>query len=169
MPRSTPWSWFSSFPQPGMIVSFLPTRSLDKGSYGRRRSKSSLQDSWRLTTPAFMWTLAEIYNGEKKWPEAEKEFETALQLDPHNTAALAQLADFLTARNESAQALARVQQYVAANPNDANGHIILGAVNFQSKNYRFSQAEFERAIQLDPNNVQAYLRLGQVFAGARAN
>ncbi|MGC2332582.1 MAG: tetratricopeptide repeat protein, partial [Candidatus Acidiferrales bacterium] len=107
--------------------------------------------------------LAEIYNGEKKWPEAEKEFEAALQLDPHNTAALAQLADFFTARNESAQALARVQQYVAANPNDTNGHIILGAINFQSKNYGVSQTEFERAIQLDPNSVQAYLRLGQVF------
>ena len=67
------------------------------------------------------------------------------------------------ARNQSAQALALVQQYVAANPNDASGHVILGAVNFQSKNYEVSQTEFERAIQLDPDGVQAYLRLGQVF------
>ena len=113
--------------------------------------------------PAVHLNAAQIYNAEKKWPEAQKEFETALQLDLHNTTALAQLADFLTARNESAQALARVQQYVAANPNDANGHVILGALNFQSKNYGISQAEFERAIQLDPNNIQAYLRLGKVF------
>ena len=69
----------------------------------------------------------------------------------------------MTARNESAQALARVQQYTAANPSDANGHVILGSLNFQSKNYSISQAEFERAIQIDPNNIQAYLRLGKVF------
>jgi tetratricopeptide (TPR) repeat protein len=76
---------------------------------------------------------------------------------------LAQLADYLTARNESAQALARVQQYVAANPNDANGHVILGTLNFQSKSYGISQAEFERAIQLDPSGIQAYLGLGKAF------
>jgi tetratricopeptide (TPR) repeat protein len=67
------------------------------------------------------------------------------------------------ARNQSAQALTRVQQFVAANPNDANGHVILGSVNLQMKNYSSSQAEFERAIQIDPNNIQAYLRLGKVF------
>ena len=113
--------------------------------------------------PAVHLDLAQVYNAEKKWPEAQKEFETALQLDSRNTTALAQLADFLTARNESAQALARVQQYVAANPNDANGHVILGSLNFQSKNYSVSQAEFERAIQIDPNNIQAYLRLGKLY------
>jgi tetratricopeptide (TPR) repeat protein len=113
--------------------------------------------------PAVHLDLAQVYNAEKKWPEAQKEFETTLQLDLHNTTALAQLADFLTARNESAQALARVQQYVAANPNDANGHVILGSLNFQSKNYSVSQAEFERAIQIDPNNIQAYLRLGKLY------
>ena len=113
--------------------------------------------------PTIRVNLAQIYSAEKKWPDAQKEFELALQLDAHNTTALAQLADFLTARNESAQALARVQQYVSANPMDANGHVILGSLNFQSKNYSVSQAEFERAIQIDPNNIQAYLRLGKIL------
>ena len=113
--------------------------------------------------PSIHVNVAQIYSAEKKWPDAQKEFELAVQLDLHNTTALAQLADFLTARNESAQALAHVQQYVAANPNDANGHVILGALNFQLKNHDISQSEFERAIQIDPNNIQAYLRLGKVF------
>jgi tetratricopeptide (TPR) repeat protein len=50
-----------------------------------------------------------------------------------------------------------------ANPNDGSGHIVLGSMNFQSKNYATSQAEFERAIQIDPNSIQAYLGLGKVF------
>jgi tetratricopeptide (TPR) repeat protein len=107
--------------------------------------------------------LAQIYSAEKKWPEAQKEFDLALQIDPHNTTALAQLADFLKARNQSSQALARVQQYVAASPNDANGHLILGLVNLESKNFSTSQTEFERAIQIDPNNIQAFVGLGKVF------
>jgi len=73
------------------------------------------------------------------------------------------LADFLTARNQFSEALLRVQQYVVANPNDANGHVILGALNFESKNYGSAQKEFERAIQVDPNNIQSYLRFGKLF------
>ena len=40
---------------------------------------------------------------------------------------------------------------------------ILGAQYFGAKNYSAAQTEFERAIQLEPNDVQAYLRLGKVF------
>jgi tetratricopeptide (TPR) repeat protein len=113
--------------------------------------------------PIVHLTLAQVYSAEKKWPEAEREFDTAFQLDPHNTTVLGQVADFLTARNQSSLALARVQQYVTANPNDANGHVILGALDFESRNYSSAQVQFERAIQLDPNHVQAYLRLGKVY------
>jgi tetratricopeptide (TPR) repeat protein len=113
--------------------------------------------------PIVHLTLAQVYAAEKKWSEAETEFDKAQQLAPNNTTVLGQLADFLTARNESPLALARVQQYVTAYPNDANGHVILGALNFESQNYGPSQVQFERAIQLDPNNLQAYLRLGKVY------
>ena len=113
--------------------------------------------------PIVHLNLGQVYFAEKKWPEAQREFDSALQLDPHNAAILGQLADFLTARNQSANALARVQQYVTANPNDANGHVILGALNFESQNYSSARSEFERAIQLDAKHVQAYLRLGKVY------
>jgi tetratricopeptide (TPR) repeat protein len=52
---------------------------------------------------------------------------------------------------------------VTSNPNDADGHVILGALYQKSKNYGSAQAEFERAIQLNPNHGQAYIRLGNVF------
>jgi tetratricopeptide (TPR) repeat protein len=113
--------------------------------------------------PIIHLNLAQIYSAEKKWPEAQKEFEVVLQLDPHSTRALGQFADFLVARNQTAHALMLVQQYVSSNPNDANGHEILGAQYFGSKNYSAAQTEFERAIQLEPNDVQVYLRLGKVF------
>jgi tetratricopeptide (TPR) repeat protein len=107
--------------------------------------------------------LATLYCAERKWLQAQTELETILQRDPHNTTALGQLADVLTARNQSSQAFSLVQQYVGANPNDANGHVLLGALNSASKNYSAAQREFEQSLELDPNNVQAYLRLGQVY------
>jgi tetratricopeptide (TPR) repeat protein len=107
--------------------------------------------------------LAQFYAVQRKWSEAQTEFETTLQLDPHNTMALGQLADVLTARNQVSQAFSLVQQYVTTNPNDAEGHVLLGALNSASKNYHAAQTEFEHSIELDSNNVQAYLRLGQVY------
>ena len=112
--------------------------------------------------PSVHLSLAQIFSAEKKWPEAQKEFEVALQLDPRNTIILSQFADFLMVRNQS-QALARVQKYVNTYPDDANGHVIWGTLHVKSENYGFAQAELERAIQIDPNNIQAYLRLGNLF------
>jgi Tfp pilus assembly protein PilF len=107
--------------------------------------------------------LAQIYAAEQKWSEAQKEYNIAAGLDPHDTTILAQTADFLMSQNQSAQAFERVQKYVSSNSNDASGHVILGALYLNSKNYTSAQSELEKAIQLDPSNVQAYLRLGKVF------
>jgi tetratricopeptide (TPR) repeat protein len=41
--------------------------------------------------------------------------------------------------------------------------MILGALHFQAKNNTAAQAEFERAIQLNPKDVQAYLRVARIF------
>ena len=130
-----------------------------------RRAEEQFLVAKRLTPndPSVHLGLAQLYSVEKKWTEAQTEFETILQLDPHNTTALGQLADVLIARNQSSQASSLVQQYVSANPNDANGHVLLGALDAGSKNYGTAQEEFERSIKLDPNNVQAYLRLGQTY------
>ena len=113
--------------------------------------------------PIVHLNLARIYTAEKKWSEAQKEFEVSLQLDSHNTTALGLFADFLVAQNQSARGIALVQQYVSSNPNDANGHQALGAQYVSAKNYGAARTEFERTIQLDPNNMQAYLSLGKVF------
>ena len=107
--------------------------------------------------------LGQLYYREKKWAQAEKEFETAIQLDPSNPTMVSPYADFLVARQQAPKAISLLQQFVAANPNRAEGHIILGVLQFDSKNTGAAQAEFERAIQIDPKNVQGYLRMGRVY------
>jgi tetratricopeptide (TPR) repeat protein len=100
---------------------------------------------------------------ERKWAQAEQEFETAIRLDPFDPLMLAPYADFLVARQQTQRALARVQPFVDANPNNAQAHLILGFVQNALKNTSAAQAEFERAIQIDPKNVLCYLQLGGVY------
>jgi tetratricopeptide (TPR) repeat protein len=59
--------------------------------------------------------------------------------------------------------VARVKQYLAKYPDDANAHQILGFLELGAGHYEAAKTEFERGIQLDPNLVLAYLRLGQVY------
>jgi tetratricopeptide (TPR) repeat protein len=113
--------------------------------------------------PTVHLDLARIYSEQKKMPEAQNEFEAALRLDQDDTKALAQFADFLNTRSQSARALGLVQQYVSSNPNNANGHVILGTLDFERKSYSSAQAEFDRAIQIDPKDAQAYVRLGKLY------
>ena len=103
---------------------------------------------------------------EKKAKQAEQEFETALGLAPANLTIVSVYADYLVSRQEQPKALALVQKFVESNPNNSQGHVVLGTLEFASKNTSAAQAQFEQAIQLDPKNGAAYLRLGALY---RAN
>src|SRR5208283_3383422 len=103
---------------------------------------------------------------EKKWKQAEQEFETAIHLAPSNLTIVSLYADYLGSRQEQPKALALVQKFVESNPNNSQGHVVLGTLEFASKNTSAAQAQFEHAIQIDPKNGTAYVRLGALY---RAN
>jgi tetratricopeptide (TPR) repeat protein len=126
---------------------------------------AALENAQQLdpTNASVHLALARTYFAAQKWSEAEQEFNRTLQLDPHNSETLAQLADYYVDRQQSQKAFARVSAYANTNPNDASGHLILGALNQTMKNYAAAQTELERAIVLDANLVPAYVRLGEVF------
>jgi tetratricopeptide (TPR) repeat protein len=97
---------------------------------------------------------------EAKWADAEKEFDLAARLDPANPVIISAYADMLVSRGQAKRAIARAQQFVNENPGNARGHMVLGILQFDSQNRSAAQAEFERAIQLDPEYVQGYLQAG---------
>jgi tetratricopeptide (TPR) repeat protein len=106
--------------------------------------------------------LAQVNQSEKKWSETERELETALSLDPHSPEILGALVDFLVSRNERPTALDRVQKYLATYSDDAKGHLILGSLLSDTSGYDQAKMELQRAIQLDPKLLAAYLRLAKL-------
>jgi tetratricopeptide (TPR) repeat protein len=60
------------------------------------------------------------------------------------------------------KAIARIQEYLAAYPNDANAHVLLGVLRKKSNDNVSATNEFERAIQLSPNSTPAYLQLAEL-------
>jgi len=107
--------------------------------------------------------LAAVDAVEKQDESAEKEFETALQVSPHYTPALDSLSQFLVSRNRRSEAITRTQRFLVDSPNDAGAHLILGWLQAGGKQYTDAEAEFQRAIRLDPRSNQAYLELGNLY------
>jgi len=99
---------------------------------------------------------------ERKWTEAEQQIEGALKLNPRSGTALGALADVWSATGQVQKAIARVTQQVAAYPDDADAHFILGSLYATSDRPAEAKDQFGRAIQLNPQLIQAYTRLADL-------
>lgn len=107
-------------------------------------------------------SLAQIYKGEQKWADAEKEFDAAFSLNSRSEAILEQWTTFHVERNQAASAMARVSEYVRANPAEAKGHVLLANLDQELNDYAAARGELERALQVDPQFADAYVQLGRL-------
>lgn len=113
-------------------------------------------------SPGPHFNLALSYIKQNKPADVERELNESLRLSPSFSQALSQLVDYKVSQGQRPAAIARAQEYIAANPADANGHLILGSLYVGGKQFDDGQRELAKAIQLDPKLVPAYLRLGQM-------
>ena len=146
-----------------------PSERLLLGSVLLRRGKvAPALDQFRLAqrinpaNPEAHLDLALAYAAGRRWSEADKEFAAAAQITPQSSDTLALWSDSLVARKQSAKALALITQHVAAYPDDAYGHEVLGALDAELDQDARAQAEFEKSIQLNPHLPGSYLRLGKI-------
>jgi tetratricopeptide (TPR) repeat protein len=129
-------------------------------------------------------SLGRVYFSQEKWEAAETEFESALKLDPKNperqielgATALAQMDwDRAIRHYEAAQKLSpnrmtsiRLRQNIANAKNNkrheqlvkSQHHANLGRRYLSQEKLESAEAEFKRALELEPKNPERYLELG---------
>jgi tetratricopeptide (TPR) repeat protein len=110
--------------------------------------------------PALSLGMAAV--AERKWTEAEQQFEGVLKLNPRSGTALGALADLWFATGQVQKGIARVTQQVTAYPDDAGPHFILASLYAAAGRLSDAKDQFGRAIQLNPQLVQAYTRLADL-------
>ena len=99
----------------------------------------------------------------KRYDEAASLYQKALQLDPTSTDALAGLMQNFLAQKQTAKAITVARAQISKVPNSSGFYDLLGTALFNdAQDYAGAEAALHRAVDLDGNNSDALLKLGQV-------
>jgi len=107
--------------------------------------------------------MAFAYGGLKKFPEAEREFQTALKLSPQFDGAAAEYVAMLFSIGQGPKGLQVAKQYLDSNPNRAGAQFIYASALANSKRYDEAIAEYKKAIQTEPKALLPYMQLANVY------
>lgn len=66
-------------------------------------------------------------------------------------------------QQDFASAIEHLKKYTAAQPNNADGHAMLGTAYQESRQYDQAAREYERSLQLEPQDPYVQLNLGKVY------
>jgi tetratricopeptide (TPR) repeat protein len=105
--------------------------------------------------------LGEFHVAQKKFPEAQKNFELALQKNPRSNEGLGGEARMFVAQKLPARALARVQSQIALVPDDATFYLLLGQLQLGQKDLNGAEQSARKSLSIDPNNSDSILLLAQ--------
>ena len=107
--------------------------------------------------------LAAVALAENKPDEAVTFYNNALAIDGANFNSLRGLINIYAARNQTAEAHARIDQSIATQPNNASLHFLKGQIYGFERNAAAAEGEFRRALEIDGNYLAAYSALGALF------
>ncbi len=133
-----------------------------------RDTKTARQDFMAVLSAAPRNTdvyvnLASVALAEKKPDEAISFYNNALGIDGANFNSLRGLISIYAVQNKIDQAHARIDQALAAQPNNASLHFLKGQVYGFERNAQGAEAEFRRSLEIDGNYLAAYSALGALF------
>ncbi|MDQ1349500.1 MAG: hypothetical protein QG573_2881 [Acidobacteriota bacterium] len=103
------------------------------------------------------------FHQKKMFPQAIRECNQAVSLDPANVQAQAGLGMIYIEMKEYAQAVRHLQKAVTLEPDVAVYHYQLGETYQWLEQYTQAEAELKRAVELDDTLYKAHYRLGRVF------
>jgi len=94
---------------------------------------------------------------------AQKEFETALAINPSDAKAEAQLGALFSLHGDVAAALSHYQRAAELSPDDPEAQVGLGKVLMSTGEPENALQHLLAAVRIDPTNAQAHYRLAQLY------
>jgi TolB-like protein/thioredoxin-like negative regulator of GroEL len=108
-------------------------------------------------------TLAHALSHQFAWTEAGREFQRAIDLDPSYPPTRYYYAEWFVARGNFGPAIQQARLAVEADPISAISQHGLGGTLYYARQYAQAEAQFRRALELDPAHFWSRLRLANVY------
>ncbi|RMF78217.1 MAG: tetratricopeptide repeat protein, partial [Nitrospirae bacterium] len=130
-----------------------------------KKDEKGAEATWRGVTqdrpelPAAHLNLAGLYERQKRWGEARKEYELVLAAKPKHSVAHRQLAVLDLREGKLDEAVAHLQASLAAQP-DARVALVLSSAWLQKGDRDKAVAAADRATEIAPNLAAAWLQAG---------
>ena len=107
--------------------------------------------------------MGKVYGRHGKMDAAIASFEKAMELDPSDIEIQNKLsvAYLLSGRNGQAERL--LKSMLLLNDENAQAHNSMGWIALNKKDPRTARQHFDRALQLDPDLMEAYINLGMLY------
>lgn len=112
--------------------------------------------------PVGYYRLGLIYQAQKKFDKAIAEFDLAIAKSPKSVEPLNASVAILVSKGQHEKAIARINQVLAADPNNIAAHLMLGETYANQKKMAEAQAEFRKVIGINPRVQAAYIGLSVV-------
>ena len=107
--------------------------------------------------------LGYLYWEKEQLAQAQQEFESELANDPTHAQALAYLGDIAVKGKQDTLARSYLERAVAVRGASRLAYLDLGILNAGAGNNEAAVANFEQAIRMKPNEVDAHWRLARLF------
>ncbi len=113
--------------------------------------------------------LGQLRLVQKRWNEAEAFFREALSADPNSVDAIQGLVSLDLRLNKPADALRLIQAQLERNPADAGLYLLQGEALLHNKQLDEAEKALARAVEIDKQNVNAFVLLAQVEIAQGSN
>ena len=110
--------------------------------------------------------VADLYLREGNKDAAIAEYERAAQINPSDVESQNNLATAYLEKGRVADAERILQWILASGEQYAAAYNGLGLIAIQRQDFQAAQANFERAVQIDPDIVEAHMNLGLLYQAA---
>jgi tetratricopeptide (TPR) repeat protein len=110
--------------------------------------------------PAVYVTLARVHNGKGQYNLALQEIQQALKMEPRDPDALLGEAAVYASMGREDMAENTYKKAAALRPQHWDGYYELGVFYYQQRQYTDAAAEFERVLEMTPDNAMAHATLG---------
>jgi tetratricopeptide (TPR) repeat protein len=114
------------------------------------------------SSPEAHLSMAQGYHAIGDFKNAESELAAAAKAGPDMLLVVGATADYWVSRKQPEKAAAFATQFIQSHPNDVRGQLILASTLLQSQRYAEAQVALDKALQLQPNLVEAYALLGEL-------